>query len=76
MQTYFSAVEEQHLSATTPLSFRDIAFKKELVPIKAYYDAHNKVPELHLDSSGYLTVTQHALQNEPSFSESTYFSLK
>ena len=76
MQTYFSAVEERRISATTPLSFRDIAFKKELVPIKAYYDAHKKAPELHLDSSGYLTVTQHALQNESALSESGHYRTK
>ncbi|MEI6095911.1 MAG: hypothetical protein WCR08_10750, partial [Gammaproteobacteria bacterium] len=76
MQTYFSAIKEQRVSPTTPLSFRDIAFKKELVPIKAYYDAHKKAPELHLDSSGYLTATQHALPNESSLSESRLYRMK
>ncbi len=76
MQTYFSAIKKQRVSPTTPISFRDIAFKKELVPIKAYYDAHKKVPELHLDSSGYLTATQHALPNESSLSESRLYRMK
>lgn len=75
LETHSAAVEENRVSANTPLSFRDIAFKDKLVPIKAYYDAHKRVPELHIDAGGYLSVTQQALQNEVTNSKSTQFSM-
>jgi hypothetical protein len=63
MQTYTAAVEAKQVSATTPLSFRKIAFKELLSPIVEYYDLHNKLPEFEMNSDGELIVTSSALQN-------------
>ncbi|MDP3705845.1 MAG: hypothetical protein Q8R24_08040 [Legionellaceae bacterium] len=64
MQTYTAAVEAKQVSATTPLSFRKIAFEELLSPIVEYYDLHNKLPEFEMNSDGELIVTSSALQNK------------
>ena len=64
MQIYAAAVEEGRISDSTPLSYRDVAFREYLLPIKAYYDRNQQLPEFSMNSGGYLMVTADALEEE------------
>ncbi len=64
MHLYTAAIAEGRISESTPLSYRNIAFKEFLSPIKDYYDRNHRLPELTISSSGYLIVTTDALQEE------------
>lgn len=64
MALYINAIEKGDISETTPLSYRDIAFKEFLLPIKEYYFRYQQLPEFTLNSDGYLKVPQEALSEE------------
>lgn len=66
MQLYVQALEKGEMSFTTPLCYRQVALEKFLIPIKNYYERHHGLPELTLDVGGNLTVSEDALQEEPS----------
>lgn len=57
---YLDAVEKSLISATTPLSFRNIAFKESLAPILDYYKTFDSLPKFEIDSDGYLSVSLEA----------------
>ena len=63
-EKYLDAIEKGFVSDTTPLSFRNIAFKESLGPILNYYQTYGSLPELQIDTSGYLSVTPEALQHQ------------
>ncbi|MBX9704029.1 MAG: hypothetical protein K2X39_07730, partial [Silvanigrellaceae bacterium] len=62
IQLYTAAITKGLVSENTPLSYRNVAFKEFLSPIKDYYDRKNSVPELTINAGGYLMVTAEALQ--------------
>ncbi len=64
MQTYAAAIADGHVSESTPLSYRNVAFKEFLSPIKDYYDRKHCLPELTINSGGYLIVTADVLREE------------
>ncbi|MDF1646968.1 MAG: hypothetical protein P1U61_08335 [Legionellaceae bacterium] len=64
IQIYVAAVADGRVSDSTPLSYRNVAFKEFLSPIKDYYDRNHQIPELTINSGGYLIVTTDALQEE------------
>lgn len=67
-EKYFDAVGKGLISDTTPLSFRNIAFKESLLPILEYYNTYGNLPALEIDSGGYLSVTPEALQHQNTLS--------
>lgn len=64
IQIYVAAVADGRVSDNTPLSYRNVAFKEFLSPIKDYYERNHQIPELTINSGGYLSVTTDALQEE------------
>lgn len=64
VQIYVAAIADGRVSDSTPLSYRDVAFKEFLSPIKDYYDRNYQIPELTINSGGYLIVTTDVLQEE------------
>ena len=60
MQVYSGTIADK----TIPVCFRDVAYKKELEPIKKYYDKYNKIPELEIDSNGCVKAIITALELE------------
>jgi len=64
IQIYTTAIADGRVSESTPLSYRNVAFKEFLSPIKDYYDRNHCLPELTINSGGYLIVTADALQVE------------
>lgn len=63
VQTYTAAIAEGFVSENTPLSYRNIADKKSLLPIKEYYERNHRIPELTIDAGGYLIITTDSLNN-------------
>ncbi len=59
-QAYAKSIQENILMDTTPLSFRNIAFKEYLTPILDYFRSHNELPEFQIDCGGYLSVSPEA----------------
>jgi hypothetical protein len=63
-EKYLDAVGKGLIPDTTPLSFRNIAFKESLAPILDYYKTYGSLPVLEIDCGGYLSVTPEALQHQ------------
>ncbi|AWN73105.1 hypothetical protein LEAN103870_04860 [Legionella anisa] len=63
-QIYTAAIANGRVSESTPLSYRNVAFKELLSPIKDFYNRNHCLPELTINSDGYLIVTAEALQEE------------
>lgn len=51
-RAYTDDINEHKISASTPLCFREIAFKENLLPIVEVYRASGEIPLLHLDAQG------------------------
>lgn len=49
------------VSPDTALSYRNVAFKENLSPIRAYYERHQALPELTINAEVYLSVPAEAL---------------
>ncbi len=64
MQVYLNAIVNGHMSRTTPLSYRAVAYKESLLPIKDYYDRNHCLPEFTINSGGYLSLVTDALQKK------------
>ena len=65
MHIYAAAVTDGRTSLNTPLSFRNVAFKEFLSPIKDYYDKNQTLPEFTINADGYLSVPSEALSFSP-----------
>lgn len=70
--TLFTLIEEQAMAlylsrdmADTPLSYREIAKKGTLSSIVDFFKLHHVLPELAMDSKGYLSVSKEALESQP-----------
>lgn len=72
MQIYTAAIADGRVSENTPLSYRNLAFKEFLSPIKDYFDRNHRLPELTINSGGYLIVTTDALQEENTLKSVVY----
>jgi len=65
-EKYLDAVGKGLISDTTPLSFRNIAFKESLTPILEYHHRYGNLPAFEIDYGGYLSVAPEALQQQNS----------
>lgn len=64
MRVYLDAIANGLMSKNTPLSYRAVAYKENLIPIKDYYDKNHHLPEFTIDSGGYLSLVTDALQEK------------
>lgn len=56
MEAYQQAVIEQRIADSTPLSYRNIAYKDLLLPLLDYYHEQGELPELIITSEGYISA--------------------
>lgn len=64
LKAYYAAKTRGIVADETPLSFRNLAFKENLVLMKDHYHRYKQLPEFEVDSSGTVLLKAPALQEE------------